>query len=242
MRIRTGIVHIMLMAALQVSGLNVRIEEVINAPDGPYGHVFSHDDWLEYMENGVLLYLGCYPPNLYTVKGDQYLRLIDHYENPFYETQNPNRVVTQLIRSRVKGEFLYFARTSGADQESYRILARPEGGVAVELVSKEYWIKNVDRMTPADYSLKEGYFLDLQKSDLGDLNPAIKNPKSGSTFVLNSSFRMGNLLHFGRIAVSPDKSHIAMIVTYRPKETDVWTDRLVILDLEYGDSSANGKN
>jgi hypothetical protein len=236
-RLKLIFMMMFLLGASQGFGLNVKVAQILDAPESAVGRAFGYSDWLGYLDNGTLLYKGSLPPNLYAVGGDKYMKLIEQYKNPIFETQKPNRVVTELLPSRVNGEFLYYARTGGAEQECYRVMPQPEDGASVELVDKEYWTKNVDRITRADYSLKNGYLLDLQESGTGDLNPAIRKSESGPAFVLNNRFRLANILHFGRIAISPDKSQIAMIVTYLPEESDRWTDRLVILELDYSESS-----
>jgi hypothetical protein len=230
-----------MLCTIQTFGLGVVIKNSLDAPQSPYGRIFAYDDWLEYLDDGTLVYLGCYPPNLYAVEGDKYVKLIERYRNPIYETRDPKIVVTELLRSHVKGELLYYARTRGAEQESYRVFPRPVGGAAVEPVDKDYWTKNVDRMTPADYSLKGGYFLDLQESTqiTGGLNPAIRD-KSGSAFILDEAFSVGFIEHFGQIAISPDKKNVAMIVSYHEKETGRSVNRLVVLKLEYDDAGLGG--
>lgn len=240
-----------MICAIQTFGLSVTIKQILHAPPGPYGTIFGYDDRLEYLENGTLVYMGTYPPNLYTVAGDRYVKLIEKYRNPIYNTNDPDRVVTRLLRSRVQGEWLYFARTRGAEQENYKLFPKVGGGASVELVSKEYLEDNAERRGPTSddsslrekyYSLGDGYFLDPQESKIieGSLNVVIRKTNSDSVFALDKVFPVGFIEHLGHIAISPEKNRVAMIVSYYEKETSRSVNRLVVLKLEYDGAGSGG--
>jgi hypothetical protein len=240
-----------MLCTIQIFGLSVAIKNILDAPPGPYGAIFGYDDRLEYLDNGALVYMGTYPPNLYTVADDRYVKLIEKYRNPIYDTNDPDRVVTRLLRSRVQGEWLYFARTRGAEQENYKLFPKAGGGASVESVSKEYLENNAERRgpTPEDsalrekyYSLGDGYFLDPQESKIieGGLNVVIRKTNSDSVFVLDEAFLVGFIEHLGHVAISPEKNRVAMIVSYHEKETGRSVNRLVVLKLEYDDASSGG--
>ncbi len=240
---------LLLFCTTHALSLSVVIEQVLDAPQGLYGTIFGYSDRLEYLDNGTLMYIGTYPPNLYTVEGAEYSKLIEKYENSIYETRDPDRVAKRLLASRVQGEWLYYVRTTGAEQENYRIIPRSQGGASVELVSKAYLEKNADRRVPSPedasfrekyYSLGGGYFLYAPESKTieGGLNIVIESDKSGSVFVLDEVFPVGFVEHLGHVAISPDKNHAAMIISYHQKGTERSVNRLVILRIEHGDSGS----
>jgi hypothetical protein len=232
---------ILLLSATCGFGISVAVEQILDAPAGPYGKVFNLDDRLEYLVNGSLVYMGSYPPNIYVVENGKFKALIGQYRNPIYNSGDARIIVTELLPSKVAGEFLYSIRMRGVQQENYAIRPGPVGTALVELVSKEYLDGNQDRKMPYDYSLKEGYTIDPQESSIitGGLDPVIRNSASEVVFQVSKIFIVGFIEHTPHITVSPDKSHIAMIVDYHPSKGEPSISRLVTFKVEYDSSKTN---
>lgn len=232
---------ILLLSAACGFGISVTVEQILDAPVGPYGKVFNLDDRLEYLANGSLVYMGSYPPNIYVVENGKFKPLIEQYRNQIYNSGDARIIVTELLPSKAAGEFLYSIRMRGVQQENYAIRLDPAGTAMVELVSKEYSDGNQDRKLPYDYSLREGWTIDPQESSIitGGLDPVVRNSASEVVFQVSKIFIVGFVEHAPHITVSPDKKHIAMIVNYHPSKSEPSISRLVTFKVEYDSSKTN---
>jgi hypothetical protein len=225
------------MVAYQALAVAVSVETIVAAPESRFGNVFSYDDRLAYLSNGVLIYMGAVPANVYSVRNGRYVQLIGHYSNPVFDESDPDTIVSELLPSRVNDEFLYYVRARGAEQENYRILPTADGSVSIEIVGKAYWDQNQNRKVKRDLALLQGCRLELKTPDemegSGVVEPRIVRSDGSLAFALTSIFPGMMVNHFGQVAVSPDRTQIAMIVNYESGDVRRYQRRLVVLRIDY---------
>jgi hypothetical protein len=242
-------VIIVLFLLVRVFSLDVEVEEVLDAPYSKWGTFL--DDAVAYTANGELLFRSSLAFNIFVLKEETWVPLIDRYKFAAYNNIQQRRGhYNALFNSTIPGEFVYFMVEDPYPQENYRVFVNEEDELQAEWISQEYYDSHKFPGLGLGFSLNNGYQIKLTRvTNSGEgwpYWPEIVDRKGTPVYRFTDGFRDGFVEDTLTITTNPARDRVSMVISFRPEKESPYYVRsrprlkkLVIFKIIYDSDCGN---